>query len=139
MGSSSHSGEIAFTCAPAADSALASGGQSDVQAVIQQFPYSTLRNSPTKLFVKTLPHSPYVLCSVDSSIWIPPYGIKASQRFGTKACFAGFERQNVVINLSYKWWFGDCCRKMAVDIQHCSSAAGGELAQHQHCALLSYL
>ena len=29
-----HSGEIAFTCAPAADSALASGGQSEVQAVI---------------------------------------------------------------------------------------------------------
>ena len=42
MGSrrSGHSGEIAFTCAPAADSALASGGQSEVQAVIQQFPYS---------------------------------------------------------------------------------------------------
>jgi len=37
---SGHSGEIAFTCAPAADSALASGGQSEVQAVIQQFPYS---------------------------------------------------------------------------------------------------
>ena len=36
---SGHSGEIAFTCAPAADSALASGGQSEVQAVIQQFPY----------------------------------------------------------------------------------------------------
>ena len=35
-----HSGEIAFTCAPAADSALASGGQSEVQAVIQQFPYA---------------------------------------------------------------------------------------------------
>ena len=28
-----------FTCAPVADSALASGGQSEVQAVIQQFPY----------------------------------------------------------------------------------------------------
>jgi len=38
---SGHLGEIAFTCAPAADSALASGGQSEVQAVIQQFPYST--------------------------------------------------------------------------------------------------
>ena len=38
--SSSHSGEIVFTCAPAADSALASGGQSEVQAVIQQFPYN---------------------------------------------------------------------------------------------------
>ena len=37
---SGHSGEIAFTCAPAADSALPSGGQSEVQAVIQQFPYS---------------------------------------------------------------------------------------------------
>ena len=36
---SGHSGEIVFTCAPAADSALASGGQSEVQAVIQQFPY----------------------------------------------------------------------------------------------------
>jgi len=36
---SGHSGEIAFTCAPAADSAFASGGQSEVQAVIQQFPY----------------------------------------------------------------------------------------------------
>ena len=35
-----HSGEIAFTCAPAADSALASGGQSEVQAMIQQFPYT---------------------------------------------------------------------------------------------------
>jgi len=37
---SGHSGDIAFTCAPAADSALASGGQSEVQAVIQQFPYT---------------------------------------------------------------------------------------------------
>jgi len=36
----SHSGEIAFTCAPAADSVLASGGQSEVQAVIQLFPYT---------------------------------------------------------------------------------------------------
>ena len=35
-----HSGEIPFTCAPAADSALASGGQSGVQAMIQQFPYT---------------------------------------------------------------------------------------------------
>jgi len=38
-----HSGEIAFTCAPAADSALASGGQSEVQAEIQQFPYNSIR------------------------------------------------------------------------------------------------
>ena len=38
---SGHSGEIAFTCAPAADSALASGGQSEVQALIQQFPHNT--------------------------------------------------------------------------------------------------
>ena len=37
-----HSGEIAFTCAPAADSVLTSGGQSEVQAVIQQFPYILL-------------------------------------------------------------------------------------------------
>jgi len=37
---SDHSGEIVFTCAPAADLALASGGQSEVQAMIQQFPYS---------------------------------------------------------------------------------------------------
>ena len=37
---SGHSGEIVFTCAPAADSVLASGGQSEVQAVIQQFPYN---------------------------------------------------------------------------------------------------
>ena len=36
---SGHSGEIEFTCAPVADSALASDGQSEVQAVIQQFPY----------------------------------------------------------------------------------------------------
>ena len=36
---SGHSGEIAFTCASAADSALTSGGQSEVQALIQQFPY----------------------------------------------------------------------------------------------------
>ena len=40
---SGHSGEIAFTCAPAADSALASGGQSEVQAMIQQFPYGGKR------------------------------------------------------------------------------------------------
>ena len=39
MGSSGHSGEIVFTCAPAADSVLASDGQSEVQAVIQLFPY----------------------------------------------------------------------------------------------------
>jgi len=37
-----HSGEIAFTCAPAADSVLTSGGQSEGQAVIQQFPYNLL-------------------------------------------------------------------------------------------------
>jgi len=37
---SGHSGEIAFTCAPAADSALTSGGKSEVQAMIQQFPYT---------------------------------------------------------------------------------------------------
>ena len=37
---SGHSSEIVFTCAPAADSVLASGGQSEVQAVIQQLPYS---------------------------------------------------------------------------------------------------
>ena len=36
----SHSGELAFTCAPEGDSVLASGGQSEVQAVIQQFPYT---------------------------------------------------------------------------------------------------
>jgi len=35
-----HSGEIAFTCAPTAASALISGGQSEVQAVIQQFPFT---------------------------------------------------------------------------------------------------
>ena len=39
-----HSGEIAFTCAPAADSVLTSGGQSEVQAVIQQFPYTYQRD-----------------------------------------------------------------------------------------------
>jgi len=39
---SGHSGEIAFTCAPAADSVLASGGQSEVQAMIQQFPYTPI-------------------------------------------------------------------------------------------------
>jgi len=39
MGSSGHSGEIVFTCAPVADSVLTSGGQSEVQAVTQQFPY----------------------------------------------------------------------------------------------------
>ena len=31
---------IVFTCAPTTDSALASCGQSEVQAVIQQFPYT---------------------------------------------------------------------------------------------------
>jgi len=41
-----HSGEIAFTCAPAADSALTSGGQSEVQAMIQQFPYNRLHCFP---------------------------------------------------------------------------------------------
>jgi len=35
----SHS-SIAFTCAPVADSVLASGDQSKVQAVIQQLPYN---------------------------------------------------------------------------------------------------
>ena len=40
---SGHLGEIVFTCAPAADSALASGGQSEVQAMIQQFPYNCPR------------------------------------------------------------------------------------------------
>ena len=43
-----HSGEIAFTCAPAADSALTSGGQSEVQAVIQQFPYKSTSNTATQ-------------------------------------------------------------------------------------------
>ena len=32
-----HSGEIVFTCAPVADSVLTSG--SEIQAMIQQFPY----------------------------------------------------------------------------------------------------
>jgi len=41
---SGHSREIAFTCAPAADSALASGGQSEVQAMIQLFPYNSKEN-----------------------------------------------------------------------------------------------
>ena len=41
---SGHSGEVAFTCAPVADSALASGGQSEVQAVIQRFPYRSQSN-----------------------------------------------------------------------------------------------
>ena len=41
-GSTGHSGEIVFTCALAADSALASGGQSEVQAMIQQFPYTPI-------------------------------------------------------------------------------------------------
>ena len=36
---SDHTGEVAFTCAPMADLVLASGGQSEVQAMIQQFPY----------------------------------------------------------------------------------------------------
>ena len=40
MGSRMSSGEISFTCAPVADSVLTSGGQSEVQAVIQQFPYT---------------------------------------------------------------------------------------------------
>jgi len=34
---------IAFTCAPVADSVLASGDQSEVQATIQQFPYRKQR------------------------------------------------------------------------------------------------
>ena len=37
---SGHSGEIAFTCAAAADTVLTSGGQSEVQAMIQQFLYN---------------------------------------------------------------------------------------------------
>lgn len=36
---SGHSGEIAFSCAPAADSAPASGGPSELQAAVQQSPY----------------------------------------------------------------------------------------------------
>jgi len=50
---SGHSGEIAFTCAPVADSALTSGGQSEVQAVIQQFPYirSLAQNKIHKAFL----------------------------------------------------------------------------------------
>ena len=54
MGSrrSGHSGEIAFTCAPAADSALASGGQSEVQAVIQQFPYIGVTKEKLILILK---------------------------------------------------------------------------------------
>jgi len=39
---SGHSSETAFTCAPAADSVLASCGQSEVQAMIQWFPYTHL-------------------------------------------------------------------------------------------------
>ena len=35
-----HSGQTAITCAPAADSALASGSQTEGQAVIIQFPYT---------------------------------------------------------------------------------------------------
>ena len=35
---SGHSGEITFTCVPVVESALTSGGQSEVRAVIQQFP-----------------------------------------------------------------------------------------------------
>jgi len=35
-----HSGQTAITCAPAADSALASGSQTGGQAVIIQFPYT---------------------------------------------------------------------------------------------------
>jgi len=54
--SSGHSGEIAFTCAPAADSALASGGQSEVQAVIQQFPYS-LQTGTLQRKALTITHS----------------------------------------------------------------------------------
>ena len=34
-----YTGGVAFTCAPMADSVLASGAQSEVQAVIQQFLY----------------------------------------------------------------------------------------------------
>ena len=47
----SYSDEIVFTCAPAADSALASGGQSEVQAVIQQFPY-TNQEKPHESFLR---------------------------------------------------------------------------------------
>jgi len=39
-GSTTSSHTAAFTCAPAADSVLSSGGQSEVQAMIQQFPYT---------------------------------------------------------------------------------------------------
>jgi len=54
----SHSGEIAFTCAPAADSALASGGQSEVQAVIQLFPYTyQARKENVKKREHTLTHT----------------------------------------------------------------------------------
>jgi len=48
---SGHSGEIAFTCAPAADSALASGGQSEVQAGIQQFPYTNIGKLELYLYI----------------------------------------------------------------------------------------
>lgn len=44
---SGHSGAIAFTRAPAADSVLASGSQSEVQAAIQQFPYNTFKDLDT--------------------------------------------------------------------------------------------
>ena len=54
------SGEIAFTCAPAADSALTSGGQSEVQAMIQQFPYNECTQSQSfaeKLFYNKVSES----------------------------------------------------------------------------------
>lgn len=38
---------IAFTCAPVADSVFASGAQSEVRAMIQQFPYR--QASPSEL------------------------------------------------------------------------------------------
>ena len=47
---SGHSGEIAFTCAPAADPVLASGDQSEVQAAIQQFPHRSRHNDVTACF-----------------------------------------------------------------------------------------
>ena len=48
---SGHSGEIAFTCAPAADSVLASAGQSEVQAVIQQFAYTNIGKLELYLYI----------------------------------------------------------------------------------------
>ena len=42
-------GGVASTCAPMADSAPASGGQSEVQTMIQQFPYRYLLEITLKL------------------------------------------------------------------------------------------